>query len=505
MTRTYIKSINTDRARPRSAILFDGSLPTSKRDERSARLQQMVKRVTQLRSIHSATGCPIPAQLGSVGFPLLAPSLMEEMRRSEFAQVTRIVPGEADDWCASHAKANARTIIFTNDTDLVVYDYPPEVLIMFFKDVGILPKPESKVYSPSKICQQLKLKSLVHLAYAIHIDRWKLFTENVREARQLDLESSQYLDFSRRYTDNAHFPPHLSSRPELDDPLQVLDARISEFVHQALSSRLNSTKSKPLILSSFLPLLFEDPLQASAWNLGQDLRLLSYSLLASNCVVIQEHKRKAQGIAVHELVPYTPREKETEAAKILAMMQVSSADQQLAQAQHWIFFGLQLALVDLKAPHILLMARVVTGDFDNTWAFVHLTACIQSVLYSLRMLKQCIPVWLALQPLSSSPDFYKIIASIHETLKSFPPIDELFSIPGQNTALSANHPNLLDAIKDIYVAAGIEDEKLFEEPKSKRQKKREKREKKTKTQMQQQVPQQLSSNAFDLLSQNNPD
>jgi hypothetical protein len=126
----------------------------------------MVRRVAQFNTMHGNIACPVPSQLGSVAYPFLAPALMEALRASEYAGATRIVPGEADDYCACYAQDNPRSIIFTGDTDLLLYDYPKDTLISFLKDGTNVPGPALKVYSPSQICQQLNLKSLVQLGYA---------------------------------------------------------------------------------------------------------------------------------------------------------------------------------------------------------------------------------------------------------------------------------------------------------------------------------------------------
>lgn len=462
----------------------------------------MVRRVTQLRVNYSTTGCPIPTSLGSIIYSFLAPALKEALHRTDFAGVTRIVPGEADDWCASHAKDHRRSIIFTGDTDLFLYDYPSETLLMLFKDVEISLIPELKVFSPTGISQQLELRSLVNLAYAIQTDRWKSFAENVRQARNHNSESADFLEFSRRYIDKVESPWRLLNHPELNAPLQALDVRVSEFVQQALSIKNGAMKDAPLSLSVFLPLLFEDPFQTSAWTSGAHLRLLAYSLLTPSHLIVQEHKRKAQSVSIQELSLYTEEQKLSTASELSRTLSDFAWDEQLVQAQRWILLAVQLAITRMKAPHVSLLARVINGNFDNTWGFVQLSASIQAVLYSLRMLKQCIAVWFALNSVEQSgTPLYELLISLRDGLETFPTIPDLFMVPGQSSRLFLDNYNLGEAIKEIYTTVGIEDKELFEEPKSKRQKKREKRDRKARTQLLQETPQSLSSNAFAVLGQ----
>jgi hypothetical protein len=452
--------------------------------------------------MYSTTGCPIPTQLGSVLYPFLVPALMEALHTTCFSQLTRIVPGEADDWCAASARNQPRTIIFTGDTDLLLYDYQPETLVAFFKDVDLFPGSEFKVFSPTKICQQLKLTSLIHLAYTMHLDRWRPFTDNIREAHKLDLDSSQFLEFSKRYTDRAQDPLYLSKHPDLNDARQGLDVRVSEFVHQTLSVADNSPDNAPLVMSVFLPLLVEDPFQASAWKFGQESRLLAYSLLSPARIVVQEHLRKAQGISVQELAPLAPIQQVTQAIALLEVLTASPPDQQLSKAHKWPILALKLALQDLKPPHVSLTARVIAGGFDNTWAFVHLHACMQAVLYSLRMLKQCVTVWLALNRDNSTTKLHELVTSLNQQLKSFPAIADIFTMPGQAAKFDPDDGGFLDAVKAIYTIAGIKDQSLFEEPKSKRQRKRDKmRNKKAEVKSQQHTQPRLKSNTFAVLEQ----
>ncbi|KAF2660431.1 hypothetical protein K491DRAFT_711647 [Lophiostoma macrostomum CBS 122681] len=486
-----------------SAILFDGVLPTSKRDERSARLQQSVKRVTQLRSMFTTTGCPVPKPLGSVLYPFLAPAVKEALRETDFASVTRLVPGEADDWCASYAKDRPRSIIFTGDTDLILYEYPPEVLVAFFKDLDILPKPEIKVHSPFRIGQQLKLSSVVHLAFAVYLDRWKPFMENVREARKINIKSAEYHRFSGRYLSKVQSPPYLSKQSFVAATLDMLDVRTSEFVHQVLSISATAGLDSPLCLTVFLPVLFEDPLQASAWNSGQNIRILAYSVFTLDRLVIQEHKRKAQNVTAQAYTTLTHEELILRASNLAVVLEAARSTAITTPVQYWITVALKLHVLASQPPHVSLATRGANGDFDNTWAYVHLNACIQAILYSLRVLKQCISVRLAMDRDKLTSSSIEILTRLHESLHTFPAIAEIFTIPGQPKRICPNDVTSLEAVKSVYVSTGIDDRELFEEPKSKRQRKRDKRKRKADNPADVGTSQTYSDNAFALLDADN--
>lgn len=504
MTPPDITSLTANERSFRSAILFDGALPMAKREERSSRLLQIVKRVTQLNSMHGSMSCPEPSQLGSMVYPLLAPALMEALHTSSFAEATRLVPGEADDFCASYAQDNPRSIIFTSDTDLLLYDYPSEVLVNFLKGGDTMPGPGLKVYSPSGICQQLQLKSLVQFAYAIHNDRWKSASENIREARNnQNTDSPLYLDFRKRYIDKVEAPPffpHCDDSGSLHSSLQGLDARISEFVLQAMSIGHASTKELPLALTVFLPLFIEDPFRSSAWVNGREVRLLAYSLFAPSRVVVQEHARKAQGISAEELAIMSLEQRTLYATELLNTLSTSPIDLSLPSSRYWTLLAAQLALSITNPPHASLLVRVVSGRFDNTWAYVHLLATLQAVLYSLRLLKQCIAVSLALGNNPSGEGLpLDIVTQLKNALESLPSIANLFTVPGQSIKAPPEDVGLLDTLRNIYRRVGITDETCFEEPKSKKRRKREKREANARNKIRKDGPPATGSNIFAIL------
>ncbi|KAF2263748.1 hypothetical protein CC78DRAFT_266266 [Lojkania enalia] len=480
-----------------SAILFDGALPNSKKSERAERLRKGIQHMSKFRLNHGTNVCPIPRSLGSVVYPLLAPSLMEALSRSEFAHVTRNVPGEADDWCASCAKHHPRSVVFTSDTDLILYEYSPEAFVIFFRDAILSPNPSFKVYSPTGIRLQLKLKSLMSLAYTIQEAPGKPLTENVQRARSIDLDSLQYHEFSSRYSGILHTSKPISDIVALNAVVNRLDVRVSEFVHQALA-----TEYMTAIPEVFLPLLFEDVNQGSAWNLGRDHRLLAYSLLMRRgSRSIREHMRRGRAPAALNLKIYSQQEMQAKVAEILSDILTWTANiPELPEpALAWSLIAIQFMLRDLKPPYVYLLTRVVINGFDNTWDFVQLHARLQTSLYSLRMLKQCISVWLAIQEQSGGSDFYDNTMRLSEALSSLPTIPDLFSMPGQSLWPSREDvdASLQRAIREAYVTAGL-GEGFFGEAKSKRQRKREKRDRKAQ-QSQQTVPERFANNSFSAL------
>jgi len=447
-------------------VLFDGALPDTKRAERLSRTEQNNRRVQQLRASYPTTACPIPTYLGSTSYAFLAPSLREALTDSPFASRTRIVPGEADDSCALHAQDLPRSIIFTSDTDLLLFDYHPETLVVLFQDaeslVGL------KAFSPDHIAKKLQLKTLVPLAHAIQQHSSEGMDDLIHDARNMDTDSSAYLDFQRRYTAAIVAPPYHQQHVSLVSTSQRLDVRIFEYAHEALRGSPN--------LPVYLPLLAEDPNQASAWNIAQDIRTLAYSLLAPSTSTIREYKRKAQSIFPQDIRTYSATDLHVSAKEIDARVSgvLKWGDSKDINASLlWSLFALSLVLGELNTPPSLtLVSRVINADFDNTWPFIQLTARFQAAMYSLRMLKQIACIWLAINQHTQSK-LHDTLSNLQSQMANFPAIADMFLVPGQSKRLLADHEQLKVLTEEIYVSVGVE---IATEQVSNKKKKRQARE-----------------------------
>jgi hypothetical protein len=461
-----------------ATVLFDGALPEEKEPERLMRTEQNNRRIRQLRMSYATTACPIPTYLSSTSYAFLAPSLREALAASPYASRTRIVPGEADDSCALHAKDVPRSIIFTSDTDLLLFDYHAETLVVLFQDAA---SPTGlKAHAPHQIAEKLQLNRLVPLAYAIQQRSSEGMDDLVRDARNLDNDSPLYSDFSSRYTADIVAPTYFAEHPGLQLTLQYLDVRVSEFVHKAMLG----SKGLPV----YLPLLVEDPNQASAWNMGQDLRTLAYSLVASNSAKVREYRRKAQDISPQDLNPLSTAELQAMAKeweeRIGAVTRWGES-KDISSSLLWSLLALSLVVAELNTPPPLaLVARVINGDFDNTWDFVQLSARIQAALYSLRMLKQVTSIWITVHQQDQS-ELGKAVSGLQASMSGFPPLSDMFMVPGQQKRLLADHEKTKELIEEIYSSVGIEVE--VEQVSNKKKKKQAKEADRKKRKMEQRL------------------
>src|SRR5262249_10214004 len=122
----------------RKAIYFDGALPPEKLP---TRMERTATNTLNARQFYQGNprGCPADTFFSSreaaVLFnvqqgrgrelpynPFTVPTVIDAIRRSpRWANITHIVPGEADAFCAAAAAEAPRTVL-TTDSDLLVYD-----------------------------------------------------------------------------------------------------------------------------------------------------------------------------------------------------------------------------------------------------------------------------------------------------------------------------------------------------------------------------------------------
>ncbi|KAF3343190.1 hypothetical protein VdG2_08706 [Verticillium dahliae VDG2] len=184
-----------------TAIYFDGYLPASKHP---VRLDRLLKSSTRLQNLHSSNpkACPshllsesnelIPAPFPTTYArrepphhpPFLVPAILERLRLSEkYAPLIRLVPGEADAYCADHALHHGGCVL-TSDSDLLVHDLGPRGAVILFHDLrtGTLDGHRGLIaarYSPASIAERLRLPptsaGIQRFAHELSRDPYKEF------------------------------------------------------------------------------------------------------------------------------------------------------------------------------------------------------------------------------------------------------------------------------------------------------------------------------------------
>ncbi|OCK73667.1 hypothetical protein K432DRAFT_312287 [Lepidopterella palustris CBS 459.81] len=492
------------------AIYFDGVLPKFKKAERLSRLQSSLTKLQKFRSNHSFE--PNPAVLGSLNTPFLVPTIIEALLASEFCDKTTVVPGEADSWCAHHAKRFG-SVVFTNDSDLFAYDLGPRGSVMLFQDRQFSSScdgPDVTAtrliglrFRPAAIAKRLGLKSILPLAYVMTQDFYKSFNEHVDAARKLitDGTNTDFAIFSEQFS----FPPaqqycltglNENDASSLQHSLGILDPRISEFVHQALSaSSIPDEDAQPMTLDMYLPFLIEDPIRASAWNYGSEIRRLGYSIITpttNHPTTIAEFSRRGERITERQFSLHpTSTTLSTCIHQSNTLQTWITTFSSLPPALSWRLFAIYLILQDLipkRNPpfHRNHIKQALTNSTPGKdWDSIHFAAQLQAVLYSLRMLHQITSICLAASQKFRSPEFVNTVpasqqfkslefvntvTSLHECLRTLPPLTELFPMKVQDTGAAAieDEEMMAVAITKMYGLLGVEEPVLAPDTKKKR-------------------------------------
>lgn len=379
----------------------------------------------------------------------LVPAIIDALRRNvEYAPLTEMVPGEADSFCAQKALFSGG-VVFTGDSDLLLYDLGPEGRVVFFEDV-YADEEEGRIYAaqfcPYEICRRLSLcrnDGLALLGFEIYQDFHATLGQAVARAKRSETASSDpeaYGKFLKQYLSPDMAPGRIPN----DGP--GLDPRVSELALQCLPRRKVETKAEedeldarsnysPSTLSDsddsldmFLPSLFECPTRISAWEMSKSIRVLAYQVLGivkgvslSSVVEFRRLDMHSSGTRLETTVPPNIGMDGSGLKDLLSKIGTKLAD----RTCFWIIMVVcQDVLFTLESgkdepPSFQLLRQCVAGTLDQrSWDFVHFLAQTQGFLYSLRILSQVLELAEDYVPESSLSDSLWYIRRLLEALPS---------------------------------------------------------------------------------------
>lgn len=366
--------------------------------------------------------------------PFLIPAALDALHHSHYATITKIVPGEAEAFCAAAVRNGGGTIL-TGDSDLLVHDVGKRGCIALFLQIGVRRQGscqvlEAPVFRPHSIAARLGLENLRRLAFEVQSDR---ALRSLLAAKSLSLRApanpAALADFDTEYLPSvvsevtAQLPAVLNSTP------CFLDPRLSELVFTASLPDCD-------FLPMYLPPLIEDPTRSSAWAPSEHLRQILYSILTltpvynSRSSVVQECYRKGSRVT------FTAIDLLPEADLLIRVKKISAVIRACLPSGSW-FNWWNYALTEVtswytksgKAPPRPARAVRLFGSIaQRQWADVHLEAQVQGVLFWLRMIKQLLGhlATMDMKNLLILP----AISELRKLLRDLPNLDEL--IPPYN-------------------------------------------------------------------------
>lgn len=495
---------------PRKGICFDGALPISKRHTRLSRVEKSRKklelcrrqvlpartRTDMRREMSSETifaqiwnsGRSLPARwknlpenpfMVSAVFEDLCNRWSRECVRSEFhyqldgtlrpdefqypwANVTVMVPGEADTECARLAKST-KSAILTSDSDLLVHDLGNQGSVVFLNSLLLTeegegggestedsnpnsnsnPTQASKLIlcgqgiTPHALSRQLGIPNIQRFAYELREDPHAPFSKLLRLAREYkygdeEKRSVDYCDFLREYECGSN--PNLHTIKDSEKNLALLtqgmDPRVSELFWQFKSPDKYTQASQ---FHVYLGILHEDSSRRCAWEQARAYRALGYAFLNLSRHAAAENQSESQ--TIYEFVRRGGRivaEQVTLAGVKTVLSDLGHLQGRLDLARRtfdfdpdrdsstfWFMFALSEVYQELSNTTTPPTAKQLQGFLSKgfmgkstDWGDIHLLAQVQAVLYSLRMLQQLIQI------ASMSYD----VGSYRTILKDLPPL-----------------------------------------------------------------------------------
>ncbi|KAJ5645805.1 hypothetical protein N7490_002177 [Penicillium lividum] len=465
-------------------ICFDGALPLSKRATRLARIEKSRQkleicrqrpippsgnrnqRATAIEPAQVWQRRPLPSRWRNLPEnPFMVSAVFEDLNTRwskalmetsihpcaaqlegeyPWADITAMVPGEADLDCARIAKLTGSAVL-TNDSDLVVHDLGQHGAVILLNSLHLLDDAPGLASSeirglriyPHELCLRLGIGSLQRFAYELTQDPHRGSLDLVRRSK-MDLEADSLANFNEFLQEYQDSPDQSAALQEIPGT-PGLDPRVSELLWQY---RLPETyccgeQIHPHIYLGILP---EDHARRCAWEQGRIYRALGYSLLNSaqpadrQFPAIHEFVRRGCRI-VSEEITLSPANTIASDLDLLStrLQLASSVFGAATQPKFWVMFALSEIYRDsLNATSLLSAAKLeqflghgVTTTCSE-WADLHLLAQIHAVLYSLRILRQLLGVTndLGLSEqhrdiLSELPPLYRLVGSRHDVMSSF--------------------------------------------------------------------------------------
>ncbi|KAJ5184570.1 Small-subunit processome Utp21 [Penicillium cf. griseofulvum] len=328
-----------------------------------------------------------------------------------WAEITIMVPGEADVECASVAKLTGCAVL-TDDSDLLLHDLGQHGAVLFLDSVqtssGIWDPAEPDIRGlricPHSLSGRLGIPSVQWFAYElqrnIHISFAELIQISKESSKATEL-SSEYLEFLREY---QHETADNEVIREAKQSLQSLDPRVSELFWQYELPGIYCSDEQPHV---YLGILNEDSSRRCAWEQGRTYRSLGYSFFnnsrptANRFTALHEFVRRGGRIVAEEI---TLSGAKTVASDMdLVRKRLATAhttfDGGLSVESFWFLFALSDIYRDgsgtTTVPSAKELESFLTKGYmvqSTRWPDIHLLAQIQAALYSLRILKQLLDI-----------------------------------------------------------------------------------------------------------------
>ncbi|KAG8428129.1 hypothetical protein J3459_006027 [Metarhizium acridum] len=405
-------------------LYFDGFLPRAKLQVRMGRMMRATTRLKRLYVSH-LQGCPVSCLAaddigadidiyksgGTDVCPLvdpcfLVPAVLNCLREStQYRNITEVVPGEADHFCAANVSMHGGVLI-TSDSDLLVHNLG-EGQVAFFRDLHTESGHCFKFlsFAPRQIFEKVGLaypEKAIQLAYERKMAPQATLSRLIDMCLKPTPRSADYIEFVGNYTmseEVVRLQKVGLGVPNLND----LDPRVSELILEFYSRRSSISMNSPIRM--FLPPLTECPGLRSAWDKSTPIRQLAYSIGSyilprkDGCLQVREFRRVESVLYAGRQIELLPTILVREHLDdILSCAECCEADIQRDDIKFWILLAMALDKMESiqrggetlteTIEKYFVGLTVKSGDNSVAWGIVHVAAQMQATLYSLRVLQQ---------------------------------------------------------------------------------------------------------------------
>jgi hypothetical protein len=356
-----------------------------------------------------------------------------------WADITHVVPGEADTYLAEAARTY-RASVLTGDSDFLIHDLGQSGSMIFFDSIEVIELensdgPEFGIrgaeLSQELISKKFGVRNLQRLGFELKHSPHTSFQTLIQRCKTYAADeqpSDLYSEFLKEYGITT-------LRPISELASGSLDPKISELCLQYQQSELRSGSEAPHI---YLPLLIENCARRSAWaGGGSRIRALAYSLLdmafpsTNTSRHVTEYSRRGARVGPINVDILDGSEIDAIAKSVLDGLRSTTICGDGQALINWKTFALsEIWLPSEDNNNVILspegMRKFYEGGYTTsrvTWDDIHLTAQVQAVFYSLRILNDLISVAI---PGLEGCDARGIAGQLLDALSALPPMRTLF-------------------------------------------------------------------------------
>ena len=388
-------------------------------------------------------------------------SCLESLQEYPWADVTFMVPGEADAACSCVSREKGSAIL-SNDSDLLLHELGPHGCVLFLDSVGMYKgncnRPadagiKALRLRPADLVHRLGITDIRYFAYELNRTPQASFPGLVHRSRgapEKRIIAPDYLTFMKEYQSALHTCRNDSHSTE--HLPQYFDARVSELF---LQCKYGDVFRLDGILHMYLTIINDDHARRCAWEAGLSYRELAYSIIntirpaTDRFSFVHEYVRRGQRIAIDKIALFDEDMvfKGMQALSGRLIQARAMIEDDYTSPRYWRMFALseiycrQINRAGFPGlQQLVRFLRLGHAGEALDWTDVHLLAQMQAVLYSLRILGQ----------LLRASAYEETISEVKRMLSGLPPLYVLMKSRNEIAEEFVNEAGTTDLVATFF-------------------------------------------------------